>query len=112
MLQYIETTQVAIPGKQHKILLRIAQQEGQNFDDFILQLLQEGIERHQHAPPARTTTQKLKALEQVEEHRKAFLARRNNTPLTIDPVSFLDQIREEHDQHLINLWQSEPNHHD
>ena len=58
-----------------------------------------------HDTHSTTIDERLQALERIKEHRKAFLAKRNNTPLQIDPVSLLNQIREEHDQHLFILCQ-------
>lgn len=106
MLHHTAKIQIAIPIEQQQALQQLARQEGQSLDELVAQLLREGIDRRHHDTRPRTKAEQLEALEQIEEHRKAFLAKRNNRPLTIDPVSLLEQIREEHDQHFISLCQS------
>ena len=39
----------------------------------------------------------------IRRHREAFLAKRNNSPLPIDAVALLEQIRDEHDEHAFAL---------
>ena len=105
MLQYMEKTSISLKPEQHEALTEMARREGQDIDDLITQILQEGIEKRQRDTHPMTADERLQALEQIEEHREAFLAKRNNTPLQIDPVSLLNHIREECDQHLFSLSQ-------
>ena len=81
----MSTLRVAIPREQEEILNQLASQEGQSVDTLVEQLLREGIERRRHA---RSKAERLQALARIEEHRQAFLARRNQTPLDIEPVTW------------------------
>ncbi len=60
----------------------------------------QGIERRYRAP---NKTERLQALARIEEHRQAFLARRNQTPLNIEPTELLRQAREDRVDHLFNV---------
>jgi hypothetical protein len=105
MLQTAEKTIISLKPEQRQALTEMARREGQDIDELISQILQEGIEKRQHVTHSMATDERLEALERIEEHRKAFLAKRNNTPLQIDPASLLNQIREERDEHLFSLCQ-------
>ncbi len=107
MLQQIEKTKISIPKKQRRILRQLAQQAGQNIDEFIEQLLSEGIRKRQETTSYETKRIRFHAFAEIEEHRKRFLAKRNNQPLTIDTISLIEQIREEHD---FNILTSTPLH--
>ena len=101
----MSTLRVAIPREQQHILHQLASQEGQSIETLVWQLFREGIERRQHSRGACSKTERLQALSRIEEHRQAFLARRNQTPLNIDPAELLEQIREERTQHLFTVFQ-------
>lgn len=102
MLQYAEKTTIVLKPEQRQALTEMAHQEGQELDVLIEHILQEAIEK-------KSTHRTLKDerirqnYDRIREHRKAFLAKRNHTPLTIDTVALLEQIRDEHDEHLLSL---------
>ncbi|MCP4399970.1 MAG: hypothetical protein GY801_22015 [bacterium] len=96
----MSTLHVTIPQEQEYMLNQLASKEGQSIDTFVEQLLREGIERRYRAP---NKTERLQALARIEEHRQAFLARRNQTPLNIEPTELLRQAREDRVDHLFNV---------
>ena len=100
MLSHADTISITISHKQQQALRQLARQERQSVAELIAQLLQEGLDRRQQAKPPLTKVKQFEALARIEEHRHAFLAKWNQQPITVDPVLFLDEIREEHDPGL------------
>ncbi len=96
---------VAIPQEERQALTELAHQERRSVDALIQQILREGIEKRKQVHHPKAKAERLQALTRIKEHRKAFLTRRNNAPIDVDPTMFLDQIRDERDQHLFSLAQ-------
>lgn len=69
-------------------------------DRLAAQLLREGIARRNHVL---NKAERLRALTRIEEHRQAFLARRKNSPLDIEPTQLLQQAREDRVDHLFSV---------
>ena len=103
MLQHAEKTTISLKPEQRQALTEMAHQEGQELDVLIEHILQEAIEKKS---PHRTVLKDERIrqnYDRIREHREAFLAKRNNSPLAIDTVALLEQIRDEHDEHLLSL---------
>lgn len=101
MPQQAENMMIVIKLEQRQALREMAQQEGQDVDLFIAQILQEAIDR-KHADTASAKIARIRRnFARIRRHRKAFLAKRKNTPLHIDTVALLHTIREEHDEYLL-----------
>jgi hypothetical protein len=96
---------ITIPQKQRNILIHLANKEEQIINPFIEQSIPEGIEKREQINHRKIKTQRLKALSQIEEQRKVFLNKRNNTPLSVDPADILNRSREERDQELYTFFQ-------
>jgi hypothetical protein len=96
----VSTLQITIPQEQEYILNQLASQAGASVDTLAAQLLREGIDRRHHVL---NKADRLQALTRIEKHRQAFLARRNNTPLDIEPTQLLQQAREERVDHLFSV---------
>lgn len=103
MLQQAEKTMISLKPEQRQVLTEIARQEGQEFDAFIAQILQGVIDKKHAETDAMKDKRIRQNFDRIRLHRKTFLARRNNTPLAVDTVALLEQIRDEHDKHLLAL---------
>jgi hypothetical protein len=100
MPQQAEKMTIALKPEQRQALGEMGQQEGQEVELFIAQILQEAIDRKQ-ADTASTKIARIRRnFARIRRHRKAFLAKRKKTPVTIDTVALLQTIREEHDEYL------------
>jgi len=103
MLQQMEKTVISLRPEQRQALTEMACQEGQEIDAFIEHILQEVIDK-KHAETATVKDERIRQnFDRIRRHREAFLAKRNNTPLTVDTVALLDQIRDEHDEQILSL---------
>ena len=103
MLQYANTTTISLKPEQQQALLEIAHIEGEELDVLIEQILQEAIERKSPQYFSRKAERIRQNYDRIRQHRKAFLANHNNTPLMVDTVALLEHIRAEHDEHLLTL---------
>jgi len=101
MLPQADNMTIAIKPEQRQILSEMAHQEGQELEMFIAQILQDAIDRQQAASTFDKILRIRRNFARIRRHRKAFLAKRKNTPLTLDTVALLHTIREEHDKYLL-----------
>ena len=100
MTTRMHRTQILLEPGQHKILTQIAQQEQRSLSDVIRQMLQTQIDQRTRDTEARKQRQ-LEALERIQQHKQAIRKRRNNKPLEIDPVTLINQMRDERDEDII-----------
>lgn len=96
MLPQADTMTIAIKPEQRQVLSDMARQEGQELEIFIAQILQEAIDRQQAAPTLAKIPRIRRNFARIRRHRTALLAKRNNIPLTLDTVTLLQTLREEH----------------
>jgi len=90
--------QILLEPDQHQKLAEIAQREDTSISEIVRTAVQEWLNQREDAEVLR---RRLEALEQVDKHRQAILARRNGEPLEVDVAATLEQLREERDNELI-----------
>ncbi len=90
--------QILLDPNQHKKLAEIAQQEGTSISEIVRTAVQEWLDERKDDEILR---RRLEALEIVDQHRQAVLARRKGIPLEIDLEATIDQLRTERDDELI-----------
>ncbi len=103
MLQHKEQTTISLTLKQQRALADMAYKKGQKLDTFIEDILQKEIEKKSDHIISLKEERIRQNYDRIRRHRKEFLAIRDNTPLTVDTVALLEQIRGEHDEHLLSL---------
>ncbi len=103
MLEHKEQTTISLTPEQRRALSDMAFQEGTELGALIEQILQKEIENKFPRVVVLKEERIRKNYDRIRRHRKSFLAKRDNTPLTIDTVALLEQIRGEHDEHLLSL---------
>ncbi len=103
MLEHKEQTTISLTLEQRRALADMAFQEGKELDALIEYILQKEIEKKSPRVVVLKEERIRKNYDRIRQHRKAFLAKRDNTPLKIDTVALLEQIRGENDEHLLSL---------
>lgn len=90
--------QILLEPDQHQKLAEIAQQEGTSISEIVRTAVQEWLDERKDDEILR---RRLEALELVDQHRQAILARRKGKLLEIDLATTIDQLRAERDDELI-----------
>lgn len=90
--------QILLEPEQHAALRDVAEQEGRSISDVVRMAVSQWLDERRVDESLR---RRLQALEQIEQHRQAILARRNGDPLEIDLAETIKQIREERDDELL-----------
>ncbi len=90
--------QILLEPEQHQKLAEIAQYEGTSISEIVRTAVQEWLDERKDDEILR---QRLEALELVDQHRQAVLARRKGKPLEVDLAATIDQLRTERDDELI-----------
>ncbi len=103
MLQYADKTTISLTPEQRQALTEMAHLEGQELGVLIEHILQDAIEKKSPQIISLKDERIRQNYDRIRQHRKAFLANHDNTPVMIDTVALLEQIREEHDEHLLSL---------
>jgi len=103
MFQQAEKTIISLKPEQRQVLWEMAHREGQEIEVFIEHILQNVVEKQQGRTPRQKHERIRQNFDRIRRHRKAFLAKRDNRPLSIDTVALLEQIRDEHDEHALAL---------
>jgi hypothetical protein len=98
--------QILLEPEQHQELAEIAQERGTSISEIVRTAVREWLAERSQDEIVR---QRLEALKQIEQHRKAILARREGRPLEIDIARTVEQIREERDDELLaNVYGTAP----
>lgn len=103
MLENKKQTTIFLTPKLRRALADIAIQEGKELGALIEHILQKEIEKKSPGVVVLKEERIRKNYDRIRQHRKAFLAKRDNTPLKVDTVALLEQIRGEHDKHLLSI---------
>ncbi len=91
--------QILLKPDQHQKLAEIARKEGTSISEIVRVAVSQWLDEREEDEVLR---QRLRALEQIAEHRQAILARRNGEPLEIDLSATIEKMREERDHELID----------
>jgi predicted DNA-binding protein len=89
-------TQILLEPEQHQVLAELAAREGRSISDVVREIIRAHLEQQQQATDAKLQ-QDLAALEQIEQHRAAILARRGDQPIDIDIAELIHQMWDEQD---------------
>lgn len=99
MTARLQRTQILLEPDQHRALSELASAEGRSLSDLVRELLTEQLaQRAQDRAALRR--RHLAGLEVIRGHREAFHQRRGAADSLPDPVSLIDQLREERDAEL------------
>jgi metal-responsive CopG/Arc/MetJ family transcriptional regulator len=91
--------QILLESDQHQKLAEIAQHEGTSISEIVRTAVQEWLDERKDDEILR---HRLEALELIDQHRQAILARRKGKPLEIDLTATIEQVRGERDNELID----------
>ncbi len=91
--------QILLEPDQHQKLAEIAQQEGTSISEIVRTAVQEWLDERKDDEILR---RRLEALELVNQHQQAILARRKGKLLEIDLAAAIEQVRSERDNELID----------
>ena len=99
MTARLQRTQILLEPDQHRVLSELASAEGRSLSDLVRELLAEQLaQRAQDRVALRR--RHLAGLEEIRGHREAIRQRRSAAESLPDPVSLIDQLREERDAEL------------
>ena len=91
--------QILFEPEQHDTLKEIAKEEGRSVSHVVREIVQlyltEQAEDTIHQ-------QRLDAIAKIKKHRTEMLARQDGKPLDIEIIDWVDEIREERDNELLN----------
>jgi len=91
--------QILLEPDQHQKLAEIAQHEGTSISEIVRTAVQEWLDERKEDEILR---KRLEALELIDQHRQAILARRKGKPLEIDLATTIEEVRGERDNELID----------
>jgi len=92
--------QVQLNPIQSQLLTEIAHTENESISKLVENLLEEAINRKRQT----LMLHRFKTLEMIKQHRSKILSDRGGKPLNIDPSDILQEIRDERDEHLFNVF--------
>ncbi|HHS96797.1 MAG TPA: hypothetical protein ENK08_02705 [Chloroflexi bacterium] len=89
--------QILLDPEQHRALVEIARREDRSLSDLVREMLWQQLEQRGRVLPPEVR-RRLDALERIRQHRAELLRQRGGTPLQIDVVEMIRQMREERDE--------------
>jgi Arc/MetJ-type ribon-helix-helix transcriptional regulator len=90
--------QILLEPDQHQKLAEIARGEGASISELVRDAVTQWLNERE---TDEILHRRLRALEEIAEHRQAILDRRNGVPLEIDWAATIAEMREERDDELV-----------
>jgi hypothetical protein len=95
----MQRTQILLEPEQHHALTELAHAEGRSLSDIVREFIQAQLTLRQRERELHRQRQ-LAGLEQIRAHRQAILTRRDKQAQLPDPVTVIEQLRDERDADL------------
>jgi Arc/MetJ-type ribon-helix-helix transcriptional regulator len=91
--------QILLDPGQHDTLAEIARRDGTSISEIVRAAVETWLEEYQQDE---STRKQLEALDTIQAHRQALLARRDGQPLNFDPADLIMKMREERGDELLS----------
>jgi hypothetical protein len=91
--------QILLDPEQHDALAEIARRDGISISEIVRTAVETWLEEHRQEESER---KQLEALNIIQAHRQALLARRDGQPFNFDPADLIERMREERSDELLS----------
>jgi hypothetical protein len=97
MMDKMHRAQIFLEPDQHRKLAEIARREGASISELVRKAVTRWLNERE---TDEILQRRLRALEEIAEHRQAILDRRNGVPLEIDFAATIAETRDERDTEM------------